>query len=293
MIHDTTIIRTATIQQVECLLGWAHAEGWNPGLDDAAMFYSADPEGFLLASYDGIPAAGISVVKQGPAYGFLGLYICHPHYRGKGLGWAIWQAGMQYLDGRSIGLDGVVAQQDNYRKSGFQLAYRNIRYEGSANTVRNWRIAAKSSQQSPILCRPIQVDDWPDILALDRQVHGYPRQRLLEHWLAPAPTRLTLISVVDDTVQGFGTIRACHRGFKIGPLISTTPQTAKTMLVNLVSRVHAEHIIVDVPEPNQHAMSLVQQAGLEPFFETARMYRGETPTVQLEHLFGVTSFELG
>ena len=30
-----------------------------------------------------------------------------------------------------IGLDGVVAQQDNYRKSGFALAYANIRYGGT------------------------------------------------------------------------------------------------------------------------------------------------------------------
>ena len=32
---------------------------------------------------------------------------------------------------RVIGLDGVVAQQENYRKSGFELAYANIRYGGT------------------------------------------------------------------------------------------------------------------------------------------------------------------
>ena len=30
-----------------------------------------------------------------------------------------------------IGLDGVVGQQENYRKSGFQLAYANVRYGGT------------------------------------------------------------------------------------------------------------------------------------------------------------------
>ena len=37
---------------------------------------------------------------------------------------------LDILEGRNIGLDGVVAQQDNYTKSGFKLAYSNIRYEG-------------------------------------------------------------------------------------------------------------------------------------------------------------------
>jgi len=37
---------------------------------------------------------------------------------------------LKYLEGRNIGLDGVVSQQDNYKKSGFKLAYRNIRHEG-------------------------------------------------------------------------------------------------------------------------------------------------------------------
>ncbi len=36
---------------------------------------------------------------------------------------------------RTIGLDGVLAQQENYRKSGFQLAYRNIRYCGTFTGV--------------------------------------------------------------------------------------------------------------------------------------------------------------
>ena len=41
---------------------------------------------------------------------------------------AIWNAAMDSLAGRNVGLDGVVAQQDNYRKSGFRLAYRNVRF---------------------------------------------------------------------------------------------------------------------------------------------------------------------
>jgi hypothetical protein len=34
---------------------WAAAEGWNSGLDDAAAFHAADPDGHFLTRIDGRP----------------------------------------------------------------------------------------------------------------------------------------------------------------------------------------------------------------------------------------------
>ena len=130
MIPDGYTIRPATRAELVRLIDWAAAEGWNPGLDDAEAFRAADPEGFLIGLLEDEPVAGISVVRYGDDFGFLGLYIVRPEHRGKGYGWAIWQGGMVRLQGRNVGLDGVVAQQDNYRRSGFVLAHRNVRYAG-------------------------------------------------------------------------------------------------------------------------------------------------------------------
>src|SRR5206468_7373287 len=64
-------------------------------------------------------------------FAFLGFYIVRAGFRGAGHGVHIWNAAIAHAGSRVIGLDGVVAQQDNYRKSGFQLAYANIRYGGA------------------------------------------------------------------------------------------------------------------------------------------------------------------
>jgi len=96
----------------------------------AECYFTVDPQGFLIGQLDDDPVATISMVKYGQFFGFLGFYIVKPECRGKGYGMAIWQAGMHYLKGCNIGLDGVVDQQENYKKSGFKLAYRNIRYQG-------------------------------------------------------------------------------------------------------------------------------------------------------------------
>jgi hypothetical protein len=52
-------------------------------------------------------------------------------------------------------------------------------------------------------------------------------------------------------------------------------------------------IFVDVPEANPGATSLLAAFALTPVFETARMYTGADPAIELSNLFGVTTFELG
>ena len=61
----------------------------------------------------------------------------------------------------------------------------------------------------------------------------------------------------------------------------------------LASRVAGGRVYLDCPEPNAAATALATSYGLEPAFETARMYRGTDPQLPLERTFGITTFELG
>ena len=124
--------RTATLPELSRILDWAADEGWNPGIEDAEAFFAADPGGFFVADHDGTPVAAISVVNHSDSFAFLGLYICHPDWRGTGLGFALWTHAIAHAGGRTIGLDGVPAQQDNYARSGFELAGRTRRLVATA-----------------------------------------------------------------------------------------------------------------------------------------------------------------
>ena len=121
-------IRSMAPAEISLALDWAAAEGWNPGLADAECFAAADPAGFLLGEIAGEAVGCISATRYGTDFGFIGFYIMRPGFRGMGHGMALWRAAMARLEGRVIGLDGVVAQQANYQKSGFALLHRNIRY---------------------------------------------------------------------------------------------------------------------------------------------------------------------
>jgi hypothetical protein len=83
------------------------------------------------AFHPGEPVSTLSVVNYDARFSFLGFYIVRPDLRGQGYGLRTWTAGLVHAGARTVGLDGVVAQQDNYRESGFALAYRNIRFGGT------------------------------------------------------------------------------------------------------------------------------------------------------------------
>jgi GNAT superfamily N-acetyltransferase len=123
-------IRSMRPDEISIAVDWAAAEGWNPGLADAACFSTVDPDGFLIGKVDGVPAATISCVNYGARFAFLGFYIVRKDLRGCGYGLHIWNAALAHAGARVIGLDGVPAQQQNYKKAGFKLAYSNIRYGG-------------------------------------------------------------------------------------------------------------------------------------------------------------------
>jgi len=277
-----------TQDELSLVLQWAANEGWNPGTDDAAAFFNADPDGFLLGYDQGKPVSAISVIKQDDKNGFLGLYLCHPEYRGKGHGWAIWQAGIAHLDGLTIGLDGVVEQQDNYRRSGFELVYRNRRYTG---TLAHQPEQAASTDN--VIHRPIEADDLAGLIDMDEKIHSVHRSHFLKSWLQNTTTRKSLVSVDGSQLTGFGTIRACQQGYKIGPLIAPNAEQARNLLFALTDLMNAKEIILDVPEPNSAAVALAEELQLENVFETARMYKGHVPAYKLDKLFGVSTFELG
>lgn len=217
-------IRPMSRADLDVALGWARDEGWNPGLDDGDAFYAQDPSGYLMGWLDGEPTGCISVVKYGDSFAFLGLYIVRPDRRGKGYGKTIWDAGIASAGDRTIGLDGVVAQQDNYRKSGFVLAHRSARWGGviARTAVTDTRI------------RTLTPDLIPAVKFFDRTSFPEPRPNFLDTWLGASPTRYSLCATEGDNILGYGTVRRTADGFKVGPLLARDAAVARSLLHALV-----------------------------------------------------------
>lgn len=279
---DELVISTMSRAELDIAIDWAALEGWNPGLHDGDSYFAADPQGFLVGRVGDVPVATISVVRYGD-FGFLGFYIVHPDWRGRGHGFALWQAGMARLAGCNVALDGVVAQQDNYRKSGFRLAWRNMRFEGFG--------AAEAVQDARVV--PLPSVPFETFAAWDRPFFPAERPAFQRVWIAqPGATALGIVE--HGRLAGHGVIRPCRRGWKIAPLCAERPELAEALFNALIAQVPVgEPYYLDVPETNPEAVALAEARGMKLSFETARMYTGPAPELPIGRIFGITSFEIG
>jgi GNAT superfamily N-acetyltransferase len=276
-------IRTMNRSEIDLAVEWAAREGWNPGLEDAECFFNADHGGFLIGMLGDNPVATISAVRYGISFGFIGFYIVRPEYRGMGFGLKIWNAALARLEGRIVGLDGVVSQQDNYRRSGFSLAIRNVRVKGTGS-------AATATTENIVNLASIPLKE---ILDYDLPFFPDERRLFLEHWISQSGH--TAVGILENgRLAGFGVVRPCRSGFKVGPLFADRPDLAESLFSRLKSSVpDGAPLFLDIPEANPAALSLAHRHGMSVVFETARMYKGIAPLLPVDRIYGITTFELG
>jgi GNAT superfamily N-acetyltransferase len=265
-------IRPLARPELDLVLDWAAAEGWNPGLNDADCFYVCDPNGCFLGLLDGEPVAAIAALAYDATLGFLSFYLVKPGFRGRGYGLRLWQAALDHLKGRNLGLDALAAQVANYAQSGFRVAYHNFYYR------------AAGGGQAPAGLLPLSRLPFKDLVAYDAAFFPSPRPRFLSCWLKQ-PEGAALGAVPDGRLAGYGVIRACRRGFKIGPLLADRPEIARDLLNGLLARAAGAPVFINMPEANPLALALAREQGLSHFATMARMYTRGIPPAPLARLY--------
>ena len=271
--------RTATLAEVRLILDWAAEEGWNPGLEDTEAFHAADPQGYFVATVQDTPITAISVINHSDAFAFLGLYLCRPEYRGRGISFGLWAHALEHAGERTVGLDGVPAQEANYEKSGFVLVGRTRRWQGVIPAT-------------GLVCPIASPDDFEAVQRLDRAANGIDRDAFLKAWVAPSATRKTVLLVEQDRVTGFATARICKEGCKIGPIVAPSLSAAVDLVHQAAAAVGETTAIVDIPDTCPDFARALGAAGFVETFATARMYRGRAPEAG-PGLFAIATMELG
>lgn len=290
-MNTELVIRGMRRAEVDVLIDWAAREGWNPGLHDAAIFWAHDPDAFIAAELRGELIGGGAITAYGDEFGFMGFFIVRPEFRGHGYGNALWLARRDRLrarlrPGATLGMDGAFEMEPYYARGGFVRSHRDIRFSAD---IPSGLIAPASKGESLV---PVGAVDFDAILAYDRACFPAGRETFLRAWVNQ-PDALALSSRREGRLVGYGVVRRCRSGCKVGPLFADDLATATTLYQGLAQFAAGGPLFLDVPENNPAALALARNEGMTEVFGCARMYLGVPPAIADARVFGVTTFELG
>ena len=271
---------------LKTLVDWAKEEGWNPGKYDFEVFWDTDPEGFYGFYFEQRLITGGAIVSYHKEFGFMGLFIVHPDFRGQGIGQKLWflRKGLllkRLKNNATIGMDGVLAMQPFYEKGGFKIAFKDVRYE-----FKGQKLTFSKSIST------IEKLDIETVHKYDLKCFGYNRNEFLKNWLK-IPESKSFKFLDDDNLKGYAVIRKVNTGYKIGPLFADTDEIAEELLKACLNSAIDASIYFDIPVINKGAVNLVKKYNAKYTFECARMYYGDFPKVDTSKIYGITTFELG
>ncbi len=268
--------------EMPVLIKWMQLEGWNPGIYDAQTFFAADNHGFFAGKLNGEIIAVASAVIYDDNFAFCGCYIVQPGFRQQGFGIALTKARLDYVKNRVTGLDGVLEMVHEYEKIGYRPYHKNIRF-GLDHPIENMHSKYVT---------PITPDLFQSIVQYDQKYFPACRTEFLTQWIFQ-PEAKALIFLKDSSVLGYGVIRKCFAGYKVGPLFAESHEIARELFSSLCADINEFPVYLDIPYLNENALKLVNSYQMQPHFETIRMYRQGCPKMNLNHVYGITTFELG
>lgn len=275
-------IRRMKEHELQIAVNWAQEEGWNPGCNDANCFYQADPNGFFIGLLGEEPIATGAAIAYDNHFAFCGLYIVKPAYRKQGYGIQLTHERLKYVGDRITGIDGVLANVGIYQRLGYQPAHKNTRYQLST-------LPASISEIPQII--DLNLIPFEELEKFDRRYFPAPRANFLRSWIAQP--ECYALGYIDKGLKGYGVIRKCIQGYKIGPLFAESSPIALRLFEALCSKVKLGPIFLDIPEPNKNAHTILNHYQMKPTFEVIRMYRNGTPHMDLNKIYGITTYELG
>src|SRR5690606_2776829 len=106
--------------------------------------------------------------------------------------------------------DGVPAQVENYKRSGFIYAFRQIRLAATA---------IRAALDTYPLVERLNTPQLDAVVRYDADVFGVPRPDFIREWIGMDNALAYCISE-NDTIKGYAVIRKCLEGYKIGPLFA-------------------------------------------------------------------------
>jgi len=255
-------LRTMTFEDIPDAMRLKDAAGWNQTTADWTRFTSASPEGcFVMECHDNIIGTSATISYEG-RFSWIGMLIVDEQYRGQGIGTALLQHAIHFLDMQkipTIKLDATPQGKPLYEKYGFMSEY----------DIERWMLTRTAKERAADNV-PVSIED---VLRIDREIFGANRSGLIHSLVQEAP-HLALVEQQEGKITGYSFGRLGSRADHMGPWVARNKDVAEKLLNLFLFRSSRELIFVDCLRPNLWSLPLVKARGFEFSRPLTRMYRG-------------------
>ena len=228
-------------------------------------------------------------VGSGISYGALGVVgnmIVDPSHRRRGIGAAILEAIVDFLDGRGctrLELSATDMGRPLYEQYGFTLAEPGV----SAVVPRQ----AHAEAQSAATLTDAGPATLAELGAFDAPRFGGDRSPLIASMLADA-ARPLVVARSEGAVAGWAWVRPDAE--RVGPLVADTPEVAAALVGDALRRLPtARTVRLNLPGANRAGVARLRRLGAELESWSGRMARGPQVPRREDTIYGTAVGALG
>ncbi|KAG0058063.1 hypothetical protein BGZ89_001626 [Linnemannia elongata] len=249
----------------------------------------------------------ISAIRFGDNQAWIGCYITDPKYRGRGYGISTFNRALGHVGPtrKSVGLNAVFSQVENYRRSGFtNPSWVNERRRGSVRDlveVQEPELAARivggEFDEEVVLLSDERVD-WEQLPEIERRYTGFERPEFVKDWVRFHASHPELhrvgVAVLSRTqkdentgkplVLGYGCVRPGFTSYRAEVLAADKrdPLVDVPLIFD-----------IDIPDQNRASVEMFDGIGWMNTMSTQRLWRGIVPPYDARGCFGISLLEVG
>jgi GNAT superfamily N-acetyltransferase len=261
------------------------AVGWGQSLADWERVLRWGGRGCFGLEQDGELIATATAISYGRDRAWIGMVITHPDYRGRGHARRLMQTVLDYLQQRGVRhilLDASTMGRPLYEKMGFQAMYSVEVWHGRASSYLGPR------------ARPLRPADLPAVIALDAEVFGVARERILRRMVEDFP-HLAWVDDENGEINGFLLGVGGPDRITLGPWTARNPWSAEKLLKTALSVLIGQAVQLRIPDRNAQAPVFAHSHDLRYDRHCTRMIYGNVspPPEILANHYGILSFATG
>lgn len=285
-------LRTMTQADIPLGMRLKSQAGWNQTLADWQRFLALSPSGCFVATADGVEVGTAATFTFG-SVGWIAMILVDPAARGKGVGSAMMNHCLAYLQSQnvsSVRLDATALGKPVYDKLGFVDQFKLVRYQGTLPTNEPFDVS------SACVVASITSQHHAAIQSLDESSMKTDRGGLLDLLVKQATDEAAdhaLVAMEGQKVTGFCLARRGANAAFIGPCVAVTPAAGEALLQAMTQTFAGQNVLIDIPVDHPQATAWAKANGLKKQRELTRMCKGEPVLESVENLWASSGPEKG